>query len=553
VYFDLDVPKGDYRIEFFANPSAADPSGNGEGEVFAGATTIAHTGSGIESFGHTFPGTVGDISTSTTTEELAGPAYGASSEFSGAFTAVDICPGGVVTTTADSGVSSTLRSCIIWANGNVGADTLSVPAGTYNLSIAGTAEDAATTGDLDITDDLILNGAGPISTIIDGNALDRVFDFIAGTSELSGVTVRNGNTNSTGGGILNHSNLTLSDLAVSGNNANQGGGIDNLLGASLTLSNSTINGNTATSVGGGFRDRGTSVLTNVTLSGNAASEGGGMEIRDGTTMLNVTITANSAADGGGLQTQGAPSLSSVKNTIIAANLIGVDCLGGLTVLGNNLDSDGSCGFGLTDPAPLLGPLQDNGGPTFTHALLTGSPAIDSGDSSVCISPTNDRDQRGFPRPVGASCDIGAYEADSAPPTLTKAAFWTDGTPIPTGSTIPSGVEFKYLLYVNNLSVAQADVTVRDVLDPAFQYQVGTIQVDNSVAECAGAVCTPAEEQTIFTAVDGAAFVTDAADGDVAGYTGASTSVDAGNGNVANLQLDINGGAVWAILFSAKMP
>ncbi len=115
------------------------------------------------------------------------------------------------------------------------------------------------------------------------------------------------------------------------------------------------------------------------------------------------------------------------------------------------------------------------------------------------------------------------------------------------------MEFKYLLYINNRGIARSDVTVRDVLDPAFQYQAGTIQVDNSVAECAAAVCTAGEELTIFTAVDGAAFLTDAADGDVGSYTGASSSVDAGNQNVANLQMDINADAVWAILFSVKMP
>jgi hypothetical protein len=92
-----------------------------------------------------------------------------------------------------------------------------------------------------------------------------------------------------------------------------------------------------------------------------------------------------------------------------------------------------------------------------------------------------------------------------------------------------------------------------VLVPAFQYQAGTIQVDNSVAECAAAVCTAAEEQTIFTAVDGTPFLSDAVDGDVASYTGASSSVDAGAGNVANAQLNINADAVWAILFSVKMP
>ena len=140
-----------------------------------------------------------------------------------------------------------------------------------------------------------------------------------------------------------------------------------------------------------------------------------------------------------------------------------------------------------------------------------------------------------------------------PSTLTKTAFWTDGTPIPTGATIPSGIEFKFLLHINNLGPDTGDVTVRDVLDPAFQYQAGTIQVDNSVAECAAASCTAAEEQAIFTAVDGAAFLSDAADGDVASYTLASLSVDAGNGNVGNATLNIDADKVWAILFSVTMP
>ena len=76
-------------------------------------------------------------------------------------------------------------------------------------------------------------------------------------------------------------------------------------------------------------------------------------------------------------------------------------------------------------------------------------------------------------------------------------------------------------------------------------------MDNSVVECALAVCTAAEELTIFTAVNGAAFLTDAVDGDVASITG--STIDAGNQNAANAQLDIAADMVWAILFSLKMP
>ena len=137
--------------------------------------------------------------------------------------------------------------------------------------------------------------------------------------------------------------------------------------------------------------------------------------------------------------------------------------------------------------------------------------------------------------------------------IVKRAFWPDGTPIPNGVTLPTGVEFKYLLYINNPGAARTDVSVQDELDAAFLYQAGTIQVDNSVAECAATVCTPAEEQTVFAAVAAAPVLTDAEDGDVASYTAAGPSVDAGDGNAANARLDIGANAVWAMLFSVKMP
>ncbi len=135
--------------------------------------------------------------------------------------------------------------------------------------------------------------------------------------------------------------------------------------------------------------------------------------------------------------------------------------------------------------------------------------------------------------------------------IVKRAYWLDGTVIPTGATIPSGVEFKYLLYINNANVARTDISVRDVLDPAFQYQLGTIQVDNSVVECAAATCTVGEEAAIFTAVDGATVLTDALADDVVSYV--APNIDAGDENAGNLQLDIIADSVWAILFSVKMP
>ena len=108
----------------------------------------------------------------------------------------------------------------------------------------------------------------------------------------------------------------------------------------------------------------------------------------------------------------------LKNTILASNTATTasdDCAGGMTSLGYNIASDASCALGgtgdLNSTNPLIGPLANNGGPTQTHALLSGSPAIDLVPLS---SRTVSTDQRGIARPQGAACDSGAYEH---PPTL----------------------------------------------------------------------------------------------------------------------------------------
>ncbi len=87
VDFDLDVPAGDYRIDAFTNPSGSDPSGYGEGETYETATTITHSGSGVENFQIAYAGSFGDIVSLTATEESTGPVYGATSEFSATVTA----------------------------------------------------------------------------------------------------------------------------------------------------------------------------------------------------------------------------------------------------------------------------------------------------------------------------------------------------------------------------------------------------------------------------------------------------------------------------------
>jgi hypothetical protein len=154
-----------------------------------------------------------------------------------------------------------------------------------------------------------------------------------------------------------------------------------------------------------------------TVSGNSATRGGGILNTGDLTVFSSTIAANTASDGFGLGLYHVHDRVTLDNTIIA-NEGGEDCRNsiGVTSLGHNLDSDDTCGFvdstdiPMTDP--LLAPLGNNGGPTQTHALTPGSPAIDAGN---CPGETGD--QRGFPRPVDVDgipnsadgCDIGAFE------------------------------------------------------------------------------------------------------------------------------------------------
>lgn len=147
------------------------------------------------------------------------------------------------------------------------------------------------------------------------------------------------------------------------------------------------------------------------------------------TLTNVTINANAAVtDGGGIFVDSASSVA-MKNTIIANSSGAPDCTGTtITSPGHNLDSDNSCsltGAGdLPDRDPLLGPLASNGGPTQTHALNAGSPAIDAADNVGCPST----DQRGVARPQGPTCDIGAFELQQATPTPSATLSSTPAQP-----------------------------------------------------------------------------------------------------------------------------
>lgn len=252
------------------------------------------------------------------------------------------------------------------------------------------------------------------------------------------MTITGGNAIE-GGGIFNgfSDSLTLTNMSISGNNASLGGGgIWSGFGGQLTIINSTISNNTVTdsiggATGGGIHANGFT-LTNSTVSGNSTSggngSGGGIWALNFVTITGSTITNNSAAgiSAGGFR---ANNTSTVRNTIIAANQNNgsiPDILGnsfvsqGYNLIGNagsvtafNQVGD-QAGSGPTPLNPMLGPLQNNAGPTHTHHLLIGSPAIDKGFSFGLTT-----DQRLLTRPVddptitpaagGNNSDIGAFE------------------------------------------------------------------------------------------------------------------------------------------------
>jgi hypothetical protein len=228
-----------------------------------------------------------------------------------------------------------------------------------------------------------------------------------------------------GGGIYNGggASLALIDSTVSDNTSGwTGGGVYSFFGTTTTIVRSTISGNVALDVGGGLRTLGDVTIDNSTLSSNVSTpwHGGAAFITDGVfDITNSTVTGNSAPPGttGGLFVgtfTDADATLNIQNTIVAANG-DFGCFlapfGAGTVmlnsLGNSVYTDGTCAPVVTDQIvgdALLGGLADNGGPTETHALLPGSPAIDSADNGACPAT----DQRGEPRDDGL-CDVGAFE------------------------------------------------------------------------------------------------------------------------------------------------
>jgi predicted outer membrane repeat protein len=215
---------------------------------------------------------------------------------------VDANPGDGVS--VDENGRSTLRAAVMEANARIGADTILLGTGVYTLSLFGLGENNSLLGDLDITDDLTIIGAGAGRTVIDADFLDRIFHIFSGVNvSIRGVTLVNGNVTSVedGGAILNFGNLSLEDVEIRNSVANRGGAVFNV--GVLNVTDSELLQNTAIADGGAIYniDSGTVTVDLSTISGNDAENGGGIFNSTGGTLevTGTTIDGNTATVAGG--------------------------------------------------------------------------------------------------------------------------------------------------------------------------------------------------------------------------------------------------------------
>ncbi|MGA2231393.1 MAG: choice-of-anchor Q domain-containing protein, partial [Tepidisphaeraceae bacterium] len=352
----------------------------------------------------------------------------------------------------DSG-SGSLRAAISGADAATGQNTVQFQAG-LNGTIS------LTSGVLEITGgNVTIQGPGAVSLTIDANAHSAIFQVdAAATASISGLDITDGSATG-GGAIANSGTLAVNNCVVGGSNAVVfGGGLFN--GGTLTLTNSTISNNVA-GAGGGLSNSGTLYVEGCTFTGNlASSDGGAISSTDGAaTIVNSTFNGNSADGDGGAIFAGDECTMTVVNSTIEGNfgftggdfvadssatdvtlyntLVGVmsgplDRNLGIeqspstdNIFGSGSDvtgvSNGSNGnqIGVTNLG--VDSLANNGGPTETIALTSGSPANAAGSVALATdifghSLTTDQRGVGFPRETGGQVDIGAFQLQPTTPT-----------------------------------------------------------------------------------------------------------------------------------------
>lgn len=246
----------------------------------------------------------------------------------------------------------------------------------------------------------------------------------SGICILTGGRVNNNTSNGwsgstffgSGGGIYNHDagTLTVTNATLSGNSAPIGGALS---GNAIVINNCTISSNQVISDGAGIS--GSATVTNTTISGNSAGFGAG--ISGGGIIDHTTIANNTASGGVGVSIVAITSLE-IGNTVLKTGSAGSNIHSGggkITSHGFNISNDNGGGYLIgpgdqTNTDPMLGPLQDNGGPTFTHALLPNSSAINAGNPNFTPPPDFDQRGPGYLRVSAGRIDIGSFEVQFQP-------------------------------------------------------------------------------------------------------------------------------------------
>lgn len=304
-----------------------------------------------------------------------------------------------VTNNANSGAGS-LRQALA----DVCPDGTITFSGDYTITLA---------SGLVVYANMTIDGTGRNVTVSGNNTVQVLKVSTGATVNLKNLTVTNGRATYGGGIYVEGGTLNLASCTISGNSAGRGGGI--FSEGTLNVTACTISGNSAgTGQGGGIESMGPLTVTNSTITGNSAGNGGGIYNWVTMAVTNSTISGNSATQGGGIYFNSGASPVTMTNSIIAKGTTGGNCYGFNNNNGfNNLADDDTCPGFTNSASLLLGALGNYGGRTQTIPLLSGSAAINAGNSSTCASaPVNSLDQRGLPRPKpdGENCDIGAFEA-----------------------------------------------------------------------------------------------------------------------------------------------
>lgn len=371
-----------------------------------------------------------------------------------------------------------LRAAIMQANHltATGVIQINVPPGTYRLTRAPGAGADEASGDLNLLVPLVsaqtiaIIGAGATRTIIDANHTDRAFEIDSTrNAAFVGLTIRNGNQIDGGGILVAGGTLAISDCVIEANQATSDGGGVYMGAGSLSMTRSTLRSNAAAANGGGLYLSGATTIRNSTIHGNTANNGAGIYSSLHMVMVSSTLSNNFAlSDGGGIYSDSPAYLYStsiisniadydhdvnggvgggvyaepgarfvVVNSLIVGNAINAgyddnDCSGSFELYGYNLFGEavdcilsGNAGaLGFTSLASI-GPLQDNQGPTLTHALLAGSEAINASTAQGCIDGNGmllATDQRGAARITGPRCDVGAFEYGSVIDRIFRNGF-----------------------------------------------------------------------------------------------------------------------------------